>query len=68
MKPILSVLQETREITLVVYGEPNGYTAMAKTVGYPAAIGTKMLLDKEIQRKGMVVPLTKDIYRYGKTC
>jgi alpha-aminoadipic semialdehyde synthase len=25
--------QETREITLVVYGEPNGYTAMAKTVG-----------------------------------
>ncbi|GAU93379.1 hypothetical protein RvY_05331 [Ramazzottius varieornatus] len=55
--------KETREITLVVYGEPNGYTAMAKTVGYPAAIGTKMLLDKEIQRKGMFVPLTKDIYR-----
>ncbi|OQV24242.1 Alpha-aminoadipic semialdehyde synthase, mitochondrial [Hypsibius exemplaris] len=55
--------KESREITLVVYGEPNGYTAMAKTVGYPAAIGAKMLLDKEIQRKGLVMPLSKDIYR-----
>ncbi|XP_055338046.1 alpha-aminoadipic semialdehyde synthase, mitochondrial-like isoform X2 [Paramacrobiotus metropolitanus] len=55
--------KEMREITLVVYGEQNGYTAMAKTVGFPAAIGTKMLLDKEIQRRGMVVPISKDIYR-----
>ena len=32
------------------YGEPTGYTAMAKTVGYPAAIATKMVLDGEIQK------------------
>ena len=25
------------------YGDPNGYTAMAKTVGYPCAIATKMV-------------------------
>ena len=31
-----------------------GYTAMAKTVGYPCAIATKMVLDGEIQRSGMV--------------
>lgn len=61
-KPAL-FLQEQREITLVVYGEPNGNTAMAKTVGYPAAISTKMLLEKEIQKTGMVVPLSKDIYK-----
>ena len=27
---------------------------MAKTVGYPCAIATKMVLDGEIQRTGMV--------------
>ena len=27
---------------------------MAKTVGYPCAIATKMVLDGEIQRRGMV--------------
>ena len=27
----------------VNYGDPNGYTAMAKTVGYPCAIATKMV-------------------------
>ena len=32
------------------YGEPTGYTAMAKTVGYPAAIATKMVLDGGIQK------------------
>ena len=37
-------------INLVQYGEPTGYTAMAKTVGYPAAIATKMVLDGEIQK------------------
>ena len=27
----------------VSYGDPKGYTAMAKTVGYPCAIATKMV-------------------------
>ena len=27
---------------------------MAKTVGYPCAIATKMVLDGEIQKRGMV--------------
>ena len=36
---------------------------MSKTVGYPAAIATKMILDGEIQAKGMVYPFTPDIYR-----
>lgn len=55
--------RENRGINLVCYGDPEGYSAMAKTVGFPCAIATRMVLDKEIQRKGMVLPFTADIYR-----
>ncbi|NXO63284.1 AASS protein, partial [Phainopepla nitens] len=53
---------EDKFIDLVVYGDNKGYSAMAKTVGYPAAIAAKMVLDGEITAKGMVVPLTKNVY------
>uniref|UniRef100_A0A8B9P075 Aminoadipate-semialdehyde synthase n=1 Tax=Apteryx owenii TaxID=8824 RepID=A0A8B9P075_APTOW len=53
---------EDKFINLVVYGDNNGYSAMAKTVGYPTAIAAKMVLDGEISAKGMVIPLTKNIY------
>uniref|UniRef100_A0A8B9HP56 Aminoadipate-semialdehyde synthase n=1 Tax=Astyanax mexicanus TaxID=7994 RepID=A0A8B9HP56_ASTMX len=36
---------ETKHISLVVYGDPKGFSAMAKTVGYPAAIVARMLLN-----------------------
>lgn len=55
--------RELKGINLVHYGDPNGYTAMAKTVGYPCAIATKMVLDGEIQKKGMVLPFAPEIYR-----
>lgn len=35
---------EIKGINFVVYGDSN-HQAMAKTVGYPAAIATKMILD-----------------------
>ncbi len=56
--------KEERGINLVCYGsgEPGGFTAMAKTVGYPCAIAARMVMDKEIQEKGMVLPMKKDIY------
>lgn len=53
---------ETKHISLVVYGTPNGFSAMAKTVGYPAAIAARMVLDGEITTKGLVVPMSKEIY------
>lgn len=54
---------EEKSLSLVVYGEQNGgFSAMAKTVGYPAAIAAKMVLEGEIQRKGMIVPLQPEIY------
>lgn len=55
--------REQRGINLVQYGRPNGFSAMAQTVGYPCAIATKMVLDGEIQGKGMVLPLSPEIFR-----
>ncbi|KAH7976771.1 hypothetical protein HPB52_019157 [Rhipicephalus sanguineus] len=49
-------------VDMVTYGDPNGYSAMAKTVGYPAAIAAKMILQGEIQGKGMVLPFAQEIY------
>lgn len=40
--------REEKGINFVVYGEPaqtNGHSAMAVTVGFPAAIAAKMILD-----------------------
>ncbi|KAH8032636.1 hypothetical protein HPB51_026089 [Rhipicephalus microplus] len=51
-----------RHVDMVTYGDPNGYSAMAKTVGYPAAIAAKMILQGEIQGKGMVLPFAQEIY------
>lgn len=36
---------ENKIIDLVVYGDFNGFSAMAKTVGLPTAMAAKMLLD-----------------------
>ncbi|XP_044259729.1 alpha-aminoadipic semialdehyde synthase, mitochondrial isoform X1 [Tribolium madens] len=55
--------KEIRGVNFVVYGDANGYSAMAKTVGYPAAIATKMILDGEIQDRGMILPFAPEIYR-----
>lgn len=54
---------EERGINFVVYGQPHGHSAMAMTVGKPAAIAAKMILDGEIQERGVVLPFTRDIYR-----
>lgn len=58
--------REQRGINFVAYGQPSlhgGHSAMAVTVGFPAAIATKMILDGEIQQRGVVLPFTSDIYR-----
>lgn len=36
---------ETKHVGLVAYGEPGGFSAMARTVGYPVAVVSRMLLD-----------------------
>ncbi len=53
---------EIRESTLILEGDIGGYSAMAKTVGTPAAIAVDLILTGEINRKGVILPMTKDIY------
>ena len=36
---------EVKTVDFIQYGDINGHTAMAKTVGLPCAIGAKMVLD-----------------------
>ena len=48
--------------SLLVFGEDPRYTAMAKTVGLPVAIATKLILSGEIKSTGVKIPTTKDIY------
>lgn len=48
--------------SLVVIGEDQTYTAMAKTVGLPVAIAVKLILKGIIKQKGVVVPVKKEIY------
>jgi len=48
--------------TLVEYGIPGGDSAMARTVGLPLAIATRMVLDGRIVDCGVVTPVKPEIY------
>jgi saccharopine dehydrogenase (NADP+, L-glutamate forming) len=48
--------------TLVGHGEPGGPTAMARTVGMPAAIAAKLLLDGDLPLTGCHIPTHPAIY------
>jgi len=46
----------------VVIGSDQIYTAMAKTVGLPVAIATLKILNGEITKPGVQIPITKEVY------
>src|SRR6187549_848299 len=48
--------------SLVVKGENNLRTAMAKTVGLPLGIATKLILNGTITTTGLHIPIVKEIY------
>ncbi|MFK8058611.1 MAG: saccharopine dehydrogenase family protein [Polaribacter sp.] len=50
------------ESSLVVLGENQTYTAMAKTVGLPVGIAALKILKGEIKTPGVQLPITKEIY------
>jgi len=50
------------ESQMVVLGDDQTYTAMAKTVGLPVAIATLKILNKEITAKGVLIPISKNVY------
>ncbi|KAH7342258.1 saccharopine reductase [Rhexocercosporidium sp. MPI-PUGE-AT-0058] len=65
--------KETRTSTLVEYGDPKGYSAMAKLVGIPCGVAVKQVLDGTISEKGILAPMSskindplmKELKKYG---
>ncbi len=60
----LDANKTSKKITssLVVKGEDQTYTAMAKTVGLPLAITAKLILQNKIKTRGVTIPTIKEIY------
>ena len=50
------------ESNMVVIGDDQTYTAMAKTVGLPVAIATLKILNGEINTPGVQLPITREVY------
>lgn len=50
------------ESSLVVKGENQNYTAMAKTVGLPVAIAALKILQGEIKTPGVQLPISMEVY------
>jgi len=52
-----------KKASLVVKGDNATDTAMAKTVGLPLAIAVKAVLNGKISRRGVFIPVYKDVYK-----
>ncbi len=48
--------------TMIDFGIPYGDTSMNRTVGLPAAIGVRMILEGQIQTAGVLIPVTPELY------
>ena len=51
------------KLSMVVNGDDNTHTAMAKTVGLPMFFACKLLLEQKISLKGVRIPVYEEIYR-----
>lgn len=54
--------EEVISATLIDFGDPDGDTAMARTVGLPAAVGARMILEGDIDVSGVHIPVLPEIY------
>ena len=48
--------------TLIDFGIPDGDSSMARTVGLPAAIGTRLILEGKMEQVGVHIPIIPEIY------
>ena len=53
---------QTIKSSLYLEGEPNGKTAMAKTVGIPLAIAARLIAEKKFLRPGIHIPVSPELY------
>ena len=51
------------DANMVVIGETQTHTAMAKTVGLPVAMATLNILNGKITTPGVQIPIAKEVYR-----
>lgn len=54
--------KEKTTSTLIDFGIPDGDSSMARTVGLPAAISTKLILEEKIKTTGVHIPILPEIY------
>lgn len=54
--------QWQKRLGIVCIGEDDNHTAMAKTVGWPLAIATKLILQGKINGAGVLIPIKRAIY------
>ncbi|MCP4458433.1 MAG: saccharopine dehydrogenase [Cytophagales bacterium] len=54
---------EKRISTMKVEGRPFGHSAMSRAVSLPAAISSRLILEGAIRSKGVLKPITEDIYK-----
>ncbi|KAK7205765.1 saccharopine dehydrogenase [Myxozyma melibiosi] len=52
---------ETRTSTLADYGDPSGYSSMAKLVGTPCAVAAELILDGYFKQTGILAPYSPEI-------
>jgi saccharopine dehydrogenase-like NADP-dependent oxidoreductase len=48
--------------TMIQHGDPHGFSAMATTVGLPAAIAAELLLDDDLPLTGSYIPTHPAVY------
>jgi saccharopine dehydrogenase-like NADP-dependent oxidoreductase len=62
IKFVIGDQQSAISSLLIVKGEDNIRTAMAKTVGLPLGIATRLILNGTIKLKGLHIPTKREIY------
>jgi len=55
--------RESITSTMIDFGVPGGDSSMARTVSLPAAIGTRMILEGQITKLGVLAPVYPEIYQ-----
>ena len=54
---------EKRTATMKVEGRPFGHSAMSRAVSLPAAIASRLILEGTIRSKGVLKPISEEIYK-----
>ena len=55
-------VNKTLKLSMIVKGDNDLETAMAKTVGLPVFFATRLILKGEVNLKGVKIPIHKQLY------